>query len=81
MPRSVRRRPRGPLITGQEAAERLQKSTKTIRRYGANGTLTAYRVGPVSVLYDSAEVDELARPIPATTKKPAVRRRVSGAAA
>jgi excisionase family DNA binding protein len=47
-----------------EAAERLGVSTKTLRRRIADGSLTAYRLGPHLIRLDPAEVDALARPIP-----------------
>lgn len=51
-------------ITLAQAAERLDVSTKTIRRRIADGSLTGYRVGPQVIRLDPDEVDRLARPIP-----------------
>lgn len=50
-----------------DAAETLGCSPKTIRRYIAAGTLTGYRVGPRNLRVDAAEVEALARPIPAAS--------------
>ena len=50
-----------------DAAEQLGCSPKTIRRYIAAGTLTGYRVGPRNLRVDLAEVEALARPIPAAS--------------
>lgn len=44
-------------------------STRTLRRYGASGRLTLYRVGPRAVRVDLDELDALARPIPTATAK------------
>lgn len=54
-------------LTIAEAAERLKLSTKTVRRYIANGRLTGYRVGPTLIRVDPVEVDALLRPIPAVS--------------
>jgi excisionase family DNA binding protein len=51
-------------ISQADAAARLHVSVKTIRRRIAEGTLTAYRVGPKLIRLDPAEVDALLRPIP-----------------
>jgi excisionase family DNA binding protein len=48
----------------QDAARRLGQSTQTIRRRIADGTLTAYRVGPRAIRLDTAEVEALAQPVP-----------------
>ena len=50
-------RPR--LISLGEAAERLDVSTRTLRRYIAAGRLTGYRVGPRLIKIDPAELDQL----------------------
>lgn len=49
--------------TTAEVADRLQVSTRTIRRYIADGTLKAVRIGPRLVRVDVASVDALARPL------------------
>lgn len=46
------------------AAEDADVSTRTLRRWIAEGRLTGYRVGPRLVKIDLAELDALARPIP-----------------
>jgi excisionase family DNA binding protein len=46
------------------AAERMDCSTKTVRRMIAAGELRAYRVGKQMIRVDLNEVDALARPIP-----------------
>lgn len=46
-----------------DAAVRCGVSTKTIRRRIADGSLTAYRVGPRIIRIDMAEVERLLRPI------------------
>lgn len=43
-------------ITMQEAADTYGVSTRTIRRYIAAGTLTAYRVGPRMIRLDPEQV-------------------------
>jgi len=52
-----------PWLTVQQAAESLQVSTKTIRRYIANGTIQAERVGPRLIRIDSASLDRLGTPL------------------
>lgn len=47
------------------AAESADLSTRTIRRYIADGRLTGYRVGPRLVKVDLADLEALMRPIPA----------------
>jgi len=39
-------------------------STRTVRRYIADGRLTGYRMGPRLIRVDMAEVDALLSPIP-----------------
>ena len=46
------------------AADTLGVSTKTIRRYIADGRLTACRMGPRLIRVDMTEVDALLSPIP-----------------
>ena len=50
--------------TIQSTAVRLGVSTRSIRRWIADGTLTAYRLGGKIVRLDPDEVDDAARPIP-----------------
>lgn len=52
------------MATVAETAERLKCSTKTVRRYIADGRLTAYRVGPKMLRVDLADVEKLMRAIP-----------------
>ncbi|MBX9642085.1 MAG: helix-turn-helix domain-containing protein [Mycobacteriaceae bacterium] len=47
------------LISLDEAAERLDICTRTLRRYIAAGLLTAYRIGPRLIKIDPAELDQL----------------------
>jgi len=53
------------MLTIAEAADRLHVHSRTIRRRIADGSLSAYRVGPQLIRLDPAEVDALLRPIPA----------------
>ncbi len=55
---------RRELVTLQDAADHLDVSSKTIRRYIASGRLIAYRVGPRLLKIDLVEVDGLLHPIP-----------------
>ncbi len=48
-----------------QSAARLGVSPWTIRRRIADGSLTAYRVGPKLIRVDLNELDALLRPIPA----------------
>ena len=56
---------RPPLITIADAAARWQVHPRTIRRRIAEGSLTAYRVGPHLIRLDADELDAMLRPIPA----------------
>ena len=47
-----------------DAAARCGVHPKTLRRRIADGSLTAYRLGPQLIRLDPAEVDGLLRPIP-----------------
>jgi excisionase family DNA binding protein len=47
------------LISTVQAAQRLGVSPNTIRKYVANGQLTAIRVGPKLLKFDAAEVDSI----------------------
>lgn len=53
------------MLTVAEAADRLHVHTRTIRRRIADGSLSAYRVGPQLIRLDPTEVDGLLRKIPA----------------
>lgn len=46
-----------------EAADLLQVSPKTVRRYIAAGRLTAVRIGPRLVRVELASLERLGRPI------------------
>lgn len=59
-PTNTRRR----LASIAVAAEHLDVSTRTVRRYISDGRLTGYRLGSRLVKVDLDEVDALARPIP-----------------
>lgn len=52
------------LISIAQAAERLGVCGKTVRRRIADGSLTAYRVGPRLLKIDVADLDDVLRPIP-----------------
>ena len=45
-------------------AEYLGVSTKTMRRYIADGRITGYRAGPRLIRIDLNELDAMLRPIP-----------------
>ena len=51
-------------VTTTQAAELLGVSSRTIRRYIADGTLSGYRVGPRNLRVALAEVEALLVPIP-----------------
>jgi excisionase family DNA binding protein len=55
--------PQLDLITIADAAERLSVSTKTVRRYIADGTLLAVRIGPRLVRIPAASLSALGAPI------------------
>ena len=65
MPATARRKPPARLVPLAEGAEYKHLSTKTLRRYGADGTITLYRVGPKLIHVDLDELDQLARPVQA----------------
>jgi excisionase family DNA binding protein len=46
-------------LTIKEAAEQLRCSTKTVRRYVANGQLLGYRVGPIMVRIRAADLQAM----------------------
>jgi len=52
------------LISLQQAAGDLGVSVKTIRRWIANGTLPAERVGPRLLRVNRADVEALSTPVP-----------------
>jgi excisionase family DNA binding protein len=59
-------RPKPQRLTSiSNAASYADVTTRTIRRWIANGILPAYRVGPRLVKIDLADLDQLARRIPA----------------
>lgn len=47
-----------------DAAESLGVNERTVRRYIADGRLTAFRLGPRLVRVDLAEVEAMLHPIP-----------------
>jgi len=51
-----------------QAAERTKLSTRTLRRRIADGSLPAYRVGPLILRVDPDEVDRLLVRLPATER-------------
>ena len=53
------------LVSIENAAEHLNISTRTVRRWIASGDLTGYRAGKRIIRVDLNEVDALLRPIPA----------------
>lgn len=61
MPAKTQRQSR--LVSIPVAAERLDVSTKTLRRYIADGRLTAYRLGPKLLRVDLDELDAMLRPL------------------
>lgn len=52
------------LLTIAQGAEYAHVSTRTVRRYIAQGRLAAFRVGPRLVRIDADELEALLRPIP-----------------
>ena len=52
-------RSRQDLISLAEAADRIDVSTRTLRRYIAAGRLTGYRVGPRLIKIDPTELAQL----------------------
>lgn len=59
------------LQTLDAAAQSLGVSTRTIRRYIAEGALTGYRLGPRLLRVDAGQVAGLARQIPTVDRPPA----------
>lgn len=56
--------PRRELVTIAEAAKLGAVDPRTIRRRIADGTLTAFRLGPRLIRIDAAELDSLLTSIP-----------------
>lgn len=54
-----------PWLSIRDTADLVGKSTKTIRRLIADGSLPAYRFGPKSIVIRRSDVEALIRPIPA----------------
>lgn len=54
-----------PWLSVKDAAALCGKSTKTIRRLIASGSLPAYRLGTKSILIKASDLDAVIRPIPA----------------
>jgi len=54
-----------PWLSIKDGAALCGKSTKTIRRLIADGSLPAYRLGTKSILIKRSDLDALIRPIPA----------------
>ncbi len=52
------------LMSIADAAERLDCTPRTVRRYISTGTLRGYRVGPRLIRVDLNELDAMLRPIP-----------------
>lgn len=61
--RSATTKPNRPASIA-DGADYYQVSTRTIRRYVAQGLLPAYRIGPRLVRIDLDDLDRLARRIP-----------------
>lgn len=56
--------PRRVLISVAEAAARLDVHPITLRRWIADGRIVAFKVGPVALRLDAADVDALAHQLP-----------------
>jgi excisionase family DNA binding protein len=54
--------PRRALLTIQQAADEINNSPKSIRRWIAQGRLRAVRVGPRAIRIDRADLDQLITP-------------------
>ena len=61
---STKRRRGNGLVGLAEAADYLGVSPKTIRRRIADGSLTAYRMGPRLIRLKIADLDRLMAPLP-----------------
>ena len=57
------------MYTVQETAEILRKSPKTIRRYIANGLLSARRSGVRSVVVPESELNRFMKPVEITEEQ------------
>jgi excisionase family DNA binding protein len=57
------------LVSLATAAAYADVSTRTLRRYIAQGRLTGYRVGPRLVKVDLNELQNLASPIPSAERR------------
>ena len=66
--RKPRKNPPARRVPLAEGAEYYHVSVKTLRRYGAAGLITLYRVGPKLLQVDLAELDQLVRPVPAASR-------------
>lgn len=55
-----------PKLTIRQTATHLGVDPRTVRRYIADGRLTAYRVGPRAIRIKAEDVEKLLRPIPTT---------------
>ena len=62
-PSTAKNPARRRLASVAEAATYADVSTRTIRRYIAEGRLTGYRIGPRLVKVNLADIDGLARPM------------------
>jgi excisionase family DNA binding protein len=62
--------PGDPSVTLAEAASRFNVSTRTLRRWVADGRLPAWRVGPRMIRVAPADVAALARPVPTIKRTP-----------
>jgi excisionase family DNA binding protein len=61
---TTQERAAGRTISVNEAAESLDCSPRTIRRYIASGLLPAYRMGPRLIRIDPAELDAMLHKVP-----------------
>jgi len=64
VPATARRKIPRRIVPLAEGAEYGQVSSKTLRRYGAAGLITLYRVGPKLLQVDLDEIDRIIRPVP-----------------
>ena len=62
-PRNRRERRHPELVNLQDAADRAGVSTRTIRRWIADGRLVAYRVGPKVIRVDLDQLEAVFKPI------------------
>jgi hypothetical protein len=66
MPRTTTRKP-GRRVPLAEGSAYSHLSVKTLRRYGAAGRITLYRIGPKLLQVDLDELDRIIRPVPAAS--------------